>query len=510
MELQFRKTGHDYFEPLRLAGFSCEAMRESIVPDSCADIARIVETTGQVLVTGRELTGDGRFSVGGNVDVSVLYIPEKGEGPRVLRFQIPFQCYGEGPGAEGCDFPDVRGELRSIDARLLNPRKVLARADVVLCPVGCRRVSRPVCTALEKEDGAVQILCRQRKAAAIAAVREKEFSFSEELPLPPGRAAAEVLSVRAEPRGTDSKLIGSKLVVKGAVSAAVLYRDEEGAPALLRQELPFSQVLEGAGLEEDWEYETAFRVLSCECRAGGEEDPADVHAFTLRLLLRARSTVWKREVVDYIADLYSTGEEIACETETLELCEDMERTVRRQNERALLETAVAVKGVLDASVVCGAPQLSGGALRCGALVRCLYFDENDALLSASREMSLTFPAELGEDPETAVLLDASAASRGDVMANIVPEGIEVRFTAECAAASARRKRCVCVCAGTGSGEGDQTPRPSLVLRKVGPGEDLWSVAKQYRTTCESILKVNELTGEEPLDRGRMLLIPRAR
>ena len=35
---------------------SINDMRENIVPDSCGDIARIVDTTGSVCLTGRELT----------------------------------------------------------------------------------------------------------------------------------------------------------------------------------------------------------------------------------------------------------------------------------------------------------------------------------------------------------------------------------------------------------------------------------------------------------------------
>ena len=52
--------------------------------------------------------------------------------------------------------------------------------------------------------------------------------------------------------------------------------------------------------------------------------------------------------------------------------------------------------------------------------------------------------------------------------------------------------------------------PSLILRKVGPEESLWSVAKQYRTTCRSILEVNEIGEESQLPHDRLLLIPRAK
>ena len=32
MELNFQKAGHDYYEPLRFTPFTCETMRENIVP----------------------------------------------------------------------------------------------------------------------------------------------------------------------------------------------------------------------------------------------------------------------------------------------------------------------------------------------------------------------------------------------------------------------------------------------------------------------------------------------
>ena len=96
MELTLKKDQHEFYVPMALNPFYCETMRESIVPDSCADIARIVDTNAIVYLSTKEVTGDNRFAVSGIVDVSLLYIPEKGNGPCTLHFQLPFQCYGDG------------------------------------------------------------------------------------------------------------------------------------------------------------------------------------------------------------------------------------------------------------------------------------------------------------------------------------------------------------------------------------------------------------------------------
>ena len=510
MELQFKKAGHDYYEPLRFTPFSCETMRENIVPDSCADIARIVDTTGLVCLTNRELTADGRFCASGSVEVSVLYIPEKEEGPRSLHFQIPFQCYGEGQGGAECEFLDIRGELRGIDTRVLNPRKVLTRANLLLCPIGCRHVSLSVCTAMEEGEG-VQLLQERRQTRVAAGVREKEFTFTEELPLSPGRGGAEeILSTRIDIRGTDSKLIGSKLVVKGLISASVLYREGGGRLSLLQQELHFSQIIEGGGFDEDCESEAAYRLLSVDCRIGGESSPEDAYVLTLELMMRTRVTVWRGEDVGFIADLYSTAAPVVCQTAQLELSEDCQRGTRRQNVRELLETGVAVRSVVDTEIGCGGAQLSGGELKVPVWARCLYLDENDVLGAVRREFTVSLPTDLpqeGEEPEC----QAEAACHGDVIANIMPEGVELRFPLECALTTSFRRRYLCISgAETAEEEGERAAAPSLILRKLGTGESLWSIAKQYRATREGILAVNELSDESQITPDRLLLIPKAR
>ncbi|MBR2895066.1 MAG: DUF3794 domain-containing protein, partial [Oscillospiraceae bacterium] len=290
MDLKLNHAEHSYYEPLSFSPFACETMREHIVPDSCADIARIVETTGQVYVSSREVGGDGRMCVNGSIDVSVLYIPEKGDGPCSLHFQLPFQCCTEIRWGEENAFLEVCGELQHMDTRLLNPRKVLTRANVMLYPSGCRHMLFSICTQAQ-EDDTIQTLCEQRETRVVAAIREKEFSFLEELPLSPGHSGAdEIISSRVDVRGTDCKLIGSKLVVKGVIAVTILYRGHDGGIEQTRHELPFSQILDGSGLEEEWESEGVYRVLSAECRIGEENGGNDRHILTLTLLLQARVT----------------------------------------------------------------------------------------------------------------------------------------------------------------------------------------------------------------------------
>ena len=248
--------------------------------------------------------------------------------------------------------------------------------------------------------------------------------------------------------------------------------------------------------------------MSLDCRVGSESAPDDACTLTLSVSLCTRVTVWKRLEIDFIADLYSTAANAVCQTEELEVSEDSQQSVRRQNVRELLETGSAVRSVVDTDISCGGAQLEGGEWKIPVWARCLYVDEGDQLGSVHREFTAVIPAELeggGMDCE------GEAACRGDVIANITPEGIELRFPVECAVTASRRRRCLCVAGGELEEENqDREPTPSLILRKMGEKERLWDVAKQYRATREGILSVNELADESQITPDRLLLIPRAR
>ena len=507
MDMELKKNTYNFYEKALWQSFSCEVMRENIVPDSCADIARIIDTTGYVCVISREFTGDGRICASGCVHVSVLYIPEKGDGPCALRFQIPFQSCSEGQGAGECEFPDVCGELRSIDTRLLNPRKVLTRADLSFSPSGCLKRSLSPAFEAAQGDDTLQLMQKKQEIRTVVGVSEKEFSFSEEMPVSPGRQGIEeILSVRSSVRGADCKLIGSKLVVKGLLSAVILYRDSESQVALQQQEIPFSQILEGSGLREDDEFEAVFRTLSMECRIGTETSPNDPHMISLSAMLRTRVTAYRRENVLYIADLYSTALQTNCQRMDLELTEESHTVSRRLAVRELLETGTSVRQVIDTRLRCGMLRISGEEMEAPVWVQCLYLDENEVLRSVGKEFTVSGSVDLPAMVQAA----GDSCLQGDLLCAVQPDGIEVRFTLDCRIEYARRGRHSCVCAVETEEADAQAGRPSLVLRKFSRDESLWSVAKQYRTTCRAILSVNGLEGEEAIPLDRLLLIPTAR
>ena len=74
MELDLKKVSLDAYDTGGELTLTQEETAETIVPDYCPDIARIIETDGKVYLHSRELR-DGKAELSGTVRVTVLYTP---------------------------------------------------------------------------------------------------------------------------------------------------------------------------------------------------------------------------------------------------------------------------------------------------------------------------------------------------------------------------------------------------------------------------------------------------
>ena len=101
MELELKKAGFDTYEIGGELTLTQEETAETIVPDYCPDIARIIETTGKVFLHSREMR-DGRAEISGTVRVTVLYTPEGEGGIRTLEFAMPFTVETDGRSLPDC------------------------------------------------------------------------------------------------------------------------------------------------------------------------------------------------------------------------------------------------------------------------------------------------------------------------------------------------------------------------------------------------------------------------
>ena len=511
MELELKKACFDAYEAGGELTLTQEETAETIVPDYCPDIARIIETDGKVFLHSRELR-DGKAEVSGTVRVMVLYTPDGESGIRTLEFAMPFTAESESRSLPDCLYLTAETELEFLETRMLNPRKVFTHCKLVTRLAGYKK--SPVCVCADVEaDPALCVEKRQEQQHAIVLthIAEKDFTFTEELNLSPGReGAAELLTSRVSSAVTETKIVGSKLIFKGMFTVGLLYRTADGRCAATTGELPFSQIMEVEGAAEGAAASLQMQLTGTDFQIDGAD--AEGREIAVTLYLHATALLREEREITLLNDLYSTAYEMSYEAAPLALTSFAETMSRRQTVREVLEIGVVAESILSLSVTCGAVGVSregeGVTLRTGATVRALYLDEGGAALVAERCIDVSCQLELPEDCR----ITARAACLEEPQGSLADRGIEVRFPVDFRIEAAARVKKVCITAAKLDAESprEMAGAPSLVLRCLGRQESAWDLAKKYNTTIPTILAANQLEGEGDIPREKLLLIPRKR
>lgn len=511
MELELKKECLEAYDLCGSFTLTQEDTAETIVPDYCPDMARIIATDGAVFIHSRDAR-DGRGTLSGSVRVHVLYTPEGETGIRLLEFAMPFTVESEAGSLPDCLYLSAVCRIDFLESRMLNPRKVFTRCKLVTQMTGYRK--QPLCFSsdLDAEAGFhVEKSNGSHHVSLLKHIAEKDFTFTESITLSPGRqGAAELLSSRVTGTVTETKLIGNKLVFKGVFNIHLLYRGMDGQIGSASAELPFSQIMETEDAAENARVALQLQLTGTDLQIDGAD--AEGREIAVTLYFHTLALVREEQDIMLLGDLYSTSYETSYETAPISLCSFYEQINRRQTVREVLEIGVVASAVLSARVTCGTVSISRegdlSLLRTNAAVQVLYLDEGGSCLLAERSIEVTSQLDVPQN----CTVTAAASCGDDVQAAIGDRGIEVRFAVDFHAEVCETLKKISISKVTldQNTPKDLSGSPSLVLRCFDRQESVWELAKKYNTTISEILTANQIDREDDLPCDRLLLIPRKR
>lgn len=507
MNLELNRDYINGFETVINTWISQEETQETIVPDASPDISRIVDTMGLLCVKEKTIQ-DGVALLSGVMRVWTIYQPEGDDGICRMETHVPFHMRAEIPGLTSQGRSQIVPSLRMVEARVLNPRKVLIRADIRVGIHALNPKENTLCTAINCDDKmGVQQFTEEFDVYVNAAVQEKAFEFSDELRLTSGPSGdAQLLGVQAEVQCTESKIIGNKLIFKGETDLLVRYQIR-GELYSTRFPLNFSQIMEISNVGENAECTVDVYLNELECVVSGD----DGRTLNVTIALLGQATVHDSSSVRMLQDVYSTVYDVTVQPELYSFERLLEHSVRGQNVREILETEKSVRGVIDCSLTVSdvtqrreADQIILSADLC---LNMLYLDEQDEL----QVFRCNLPVSGRLDLNTQGNCQCKCVCPGEVYAAPAVGGVEVRFAVEFHCLLTEQMRIPGI-REVQLGEEKQwqsAQQPSVVLRMAVPGERLWDIAKAYSTTCAQICCANHLEEDTPIA-GQMLLVPRVR
>ncbi len=495
MDMEFERRDISCLKCLIRQSQYQEQTQEIRLPDGMGDAGQILGCWGQVVLRGKEWRTD-TIACNGGVMAWVLYAPEDGAAPETLETWIPFQFKWDMNETMRDGNIRIQSLLRSIDARIVSARKLLVRCSVgAMAEAWQEDTLRLGVPGKLPED--VQLLTNRYPMRLPKLAGEKTFQMEEELSFPGTSPAPEkMIAYTLEPCVSDLRIVSGKLVFHGVGQLHLVYRTGEGKIHSWNGEIPISQFVQ---LDESPSQEAQGSIAMAVTAL--ELDPDSNGRLHLKCTLLCQYLIDQREMLELVEDAYSTKYRLAPQLQMLEIPQILEQKQLDLPVRQTLRQTAAE--IADVVYLPDLPQVHRGdetRVELPGLFQLLYYDENGVLRGASArtEENRNFPADPNSRMEPNVLPGAPAAA-------VPGSGIELK--GEC-------RLMLCTSSETpmpmitgirlGEAWNDSDARPSLILRRAGRA-DLWSIAKETRSTVDQIRRANALETEPEAD--KILLIP---
>lgn len=479
-----------------------EEAQEAIVSDSMPDIGTILTASGTAMIQQCRCES-GTVLCDLDTSVTVIYEAEGAERYCSIPLRIPIHGTLDAPNAaEHCRinaFCDVRG----VDVKMANPRKVLVKVEVAVHIQAYEESKMPYAAGVDSDSPALQTKMEHIPLNFVSAVSEKIFPFEERISCGSGRREfSELLSCDLVSYCSEAKIVGSKVLFKGGIRARMRLLCADGGLAYEEQELPVSQILDAGNSDEGSSARVSLCVSSFQAMLTGDNE------IEFRSELYACCAVYDSRELVVLTDAYST--EAPCQTEFAANhgFRLRDQTVLSVPFRQVIDLEATSADLLDQSILLSGVSIDGqqDKVKCCIKVCVVFKDVDGALLQTEKSCFVDLDLngrQSGHTSTEVILLEAACVS--------TVGGMEIRGVFLLQSTCMEE---ISFCSLSQITPQEQSPdaacsRPSAVLRMKQEGETLWDLGKAYGATVEDIMAVNQISDESSAC-NRFLLIPRNR
>ncbi len=472
-----------------------------VLPDYYNSIGKIIKCDIEPITEAVNMNSE-KISIAGNARLTLLYI---GEDKKLYSYENDykytkvFQLQSNDNGLNAF----VRQNVFSLNYRALAPKRIEVRGIIQLALKLTYINEIPVISEADDSDIITKNSLMNIYSPVASATRE--FTVSQEF------SSAEIndnigIIIRKNCRNkiNEMKSIHNKLYIKGSVETEITYVTEnENSVKNTILSVPFSEVLDMFGIEENDIIDIFSQNVYADVKLKDEASAS----LELRCNVSLNINVFRYTELTLISDAYSLKNSIISNTKELSLIKSFEKLTA--NENISFEADASDLGslkVCDAFVdnIKVSPEIADGkaTVLITALFNAIVKDNEENLSVISREH--TAEAILSNASDKAVInCNAKVLS----ISALQTSGGKIRFNCDIFIEFHTADICKTNCFTellTDSSE-SEADNERVIVYFAQKGEELWSIAKENRTSVRRIKEVNQLSSEHTTENSVLIL-----
>lgn len=502
MELEKNSLSINQVAAQKLDTSICEG--DCIVPDIKPDIRNIITSSGIVNVYKKEIM-EGKIRIDGAINTYTIYISEE-EGRREIRsinYVLDFSQVVGIENASSTMTAEVRTNLKSVEAKMINERKINVKAildfDIKLFNNSSEEFITGISDIQDLQKMERTILVNSLLGTAKTKAQAKETVAIDNID-----NLAEILKVNLEITNQDTKISYNKILAKADTKLKVMYITDDGRINTVSSTIPIMGFIDMQDISEDNTCDVQYEIRNMIIKPNGTGE----HSIYVEIEIEITASAYQKKEINTIQDLYSPSRNLVFEQKKVRAmqnkCNYHDLLSIRQKE--LLE--IGDEKVYDADVKINIDNLRilNDEIEVTGTANVVFIHSSNNMQEiGTSEMQIPIDYKIpckGVNLESNVKVTTNIGLQDfTVLPNSeIDIKIDVEFMINASSEIDINEIC-----NVEEQEQCQKNEYNMVIYFTKKDDTLWKIAKEFRSTIESVKKCNELTTDE-ISQGTQLFI----
>lgn len=470
-----------------------ELKSDILVPDIKPDIVSIINTNGIPYVI-KENVEYGKVKVEGNIESYIIYLADTGEN-RSISTTLSFFEVIEDERIKENSVIDVRPMIVNIENKILNERKVELTIYLVLKIEISEEDEIELLS--EYDDYDIEKLEKNLKIKNIVSRNKIQNSLKDILKVEDNSKILEIFKVDIEVKNVETKMSFNKLLAKSEVEICLLYLDENKCVRKINSSFPLMTFIDVQNSSDNYMVDIDYIVRNVFFKIQNEGDSIE-----FQIDFEIQSVLYEEKEIKVIEDVYSLTKvlDVGSKCVNLEIITNDEienlvklnETYKIDNMKNLLGSEINVYKVNQKDI-------NENINVEGEVILKLYYEINGDNNIKINLIKVPFIYKCTNADNVNFKIEKYEIK--EVLGGI---NLYVEIVDECSS----NFKDITLINEIKVQEDLNVDDYNLIVYFVKKGDTIWNIAKRFRVTMDSIVKINELEGKDKLNVGEKLYIMR--
>lgn len=485
--------------------------QDIIVPDTKPDAVKIVNVTVTPYVNNVEVLQD-KIKISGNVNYFVIYrVNDENFNTRGLFASYPYTEVLELKGVNSDMIATIKPICKNVIYSLPNERKISIKSEIVF-KTKIKKIQDV--ELINKFDCETPIECKVCRNDFFNIIEDKKniIASKEEFVLPKeAEDFYEILDVNTRIINTDYKESYNKVMVKGDIEINIIYLTENREDSVKKTSynLPFSAMVELSNINDNSKFDISYIMQDFDLRLN--QDITTTKTMCADYQIEVNVLMYEEEEVEYVEDFYSQTRELnfnVNEIDGIRKINTLEKNVNiKENVSNILPENTRVLDYrldishLNSSVNNNIVKIEGEAKVYLLLQELNSFEIESKIIDIIVDQNV----DIGSSLENSKVLVDIEGENITVTQN--GKDLDIRIDLEVEVKVLNLEK-INVIENITDDDLDISGLDSINIYIVKPNDNLWKIAKKYKTSVEKIVKTNDILNPDEISVGQKILVIR--